>query len=90
MKIRFLELCPDKIFLLGYELKLSPSEEKLLRAIAEGGRSDVDSLRVILTDGVNRSNVAVHISSINKKAQIISRRKLVIYKNSRYIINPFM
>ena len=90
MKIRFLELCPNKIFLLGYELKISPSEEKLLRAIAEGGKSDIDTLSALLRDGVSRGNVAVHINGINKKAALISGRKLVIHRNSRYIINPYM
>lgn len=90
MKIRFLELCPDKIFLLGYELKLSPTEEKLLRTIADGGKSDIDSLALLLTSGVSRTNISVHISSINKKAEKISKRKLVIYKNSRYTVNPYM
>ncbi len=90
MKIRFLELCPERIFLLGYELKLSPSEDKLLRAIAQGQKSDIDSLSLLLRDGVGRGNIAVHINSINKKAAKISERKLVIHKDSRYIINPYM
>lgn len=90
MKIRFLELCPERIFLLGYELKLSPSEDKLLRAIAEGGKSDIDSLTPLLSEGVSRGNIAVHINNINKKASKISGRKLVIHKSSRYIINPYM
>jgi hypothetical protein len=90
MNIRFLELCPDKIFLLGYELKLSPTEDKLLRTIAEGGKSDVDSLTPILNSGITRGNIAVHVNGINKKAAKISGRRLVIHKNSRYVINPYM
>ena len=80
----------DSFFLLGYELKLSPTERKLLRAITEGGKSSVEHLTALLPEGVNPSNVAVHISSINKKAEMLSKRKLVIYENYRYRINPFM
>ena len=90
MHIRFLELCPEQIFLLGYELKLSPTEEKLLRAIAEGGKSDIDTLSHLLKDGASRGNIAVHVNGINKKASAISGRKLVIHRNSRYILNPYM
>ena len=90
MRFRFLELCHDKIFLLGYELKLSPTEERLLRAVAYGGKSDIDTLCLILRDGVGRGNVAVHINGINKKAAKISGRKLIIHKDSRYILNPYM
>ena len=90
MHIRFLELCPSKIFLLGYELKLSPTEEKLLRAIAEGGKSDIDTLSLLLKDGVSRGNIAVHVNGINKKASEISGRRLVIHRNARYILNPYM
>ena len=90
MKIRFLELTPSNIFLLGYELKLSPTEASLLRAIAEGGKSDVDTLALLLNDGVSRTNIAVHVNGINKKAARISERRLVVHKDGRYVINPYM
>ncbi len=90
MQVRFLSLERDGIFLLGYKLKLSPTEERLLRAIAEGGKTDINHLSSILPEGVSRGNVAVHINAINRKAEKLSQRKLVIYKDSRYELNPFM
>lgn len=90
MQIRFLNLLPDKIYLLGLPLKLSRTEDILLRAIASGGKSGVDDLLPLLGDGITRGNVAVHVNSINKKASAISGRRLIIHKQKRYVINPFM
>lgn len=90
MQIRFLEISRDGIFLLGYKLSLSPTEEKLLRTVAQGGKSNTTELCSLLSDGVGSGNVAVHINSVNKKAQAISGRKLIIYENGQYKINPFM
>lgn len=90
MQIRFLELSREGVFLLGRPLSLSPSEEKLLRAIAEGGKSGRDDLAKLLPSGVGYGNVAVHINAINRKAEKISARKLVICEDKRYKINPFM
>ena len=90
MQIKFLKVDNNETFLLGYRLKLSATEQKLLYAIAQGGRSGVDDLLPLLTSGVCRGNVAVHINSINKKAENISGRKLVIYEAYQYKINPFM
>ena len=90
MQVRFLTIERDAIFLLGYELKLSPTERKLLCCVAEGGRSDVDTMAKNLCNDVSRGNVAVHISAINRKAKKLSGRKLIIYENGQYAINPFM
>lgn len=90
MQIRFLSLDDETTYLLGFRLKLSRTEQKLLWAIAQGGKCDVDSLVTLLPEGVKRGNVAVHINSINKKAECISDRKLVLFENGKYKINPFM
>ena len=90
MQIRFLSLDRDEIFLLGYRLKLSPTEEKLLRAIAEGGKSDLANLVSLLPTDVGSGNVAVHINSINRKAKRISDRRLIICRSGQYKINEFM
>ena len=89
MQIRFL-LIENDIRLLGHLLKLSPTEEKLLRSIAENGRMTVDDLAELLNKGVGRGNVAVHVNAINRKAEHISSRKLVIFKSDAYEINPYM
>ena len=90
MQIRFLTIAHDGIFLLGYRLKLSPTEEKLLKEVANGGRCGVADLGKLLSDGVSHGNVAVHINSINRKAKKISSRKLVIYEKGNYKINDLM
>lgn len=90
MQIRFLVLDHEGIFLLGYPLKLSATQQKLLWSIAEGGRRSVDDLHSLLPSGVGRGNVTVHINAINRKAAEISRRKLVIYRKGKYEINPLM
>ncbi len=89
MQIRFLVI-EDDIRLLGLPLKLSPTESKLLRAIAENQRMTIDDLAGLLNDGVSRGNVAVHINAINRKAERISSRKLVLFKSNAYQINQFM
>lgn len=90
MQIRFLTIAHDGIFLLGYPLKLSPTEEKLLREVANGGRCNADALAELLANSVSRGNIAVHINSINRKAKKISSRKLIIYEKGSYKINDFM
>lgn len=90
MQIGFLTLENETSYLLGYELKLSPTEQRLLRAIAKAEGTSHEELLKLLASGVKRGNVSVHISSINKKASKISGRKLVILDNSGYKINPFM
>ena len=90
MQIRFLNIDKDKIFLLGYELKLSPTEKKLLLAVAQGGKCGVEDLATLLKSPVGRGNIAVHINSINSKAKRISARKLIMHENKQYRINRFM
>ena len=90
MKIRFLDIAHDGNFLLGYPLKLSPTEEKLLKEVANGGKCDVSSLAKLLSDGVSSGNVAVHINAINRKAKKISGRKLIVHENGSYKINELM
>ncbi len=89
MQIRFLVI-EDDIRLLGFPLKLSPTESKLLRSIAENGRMTIEELARLLNEGVSRGNVAVHINAINRKAERISSRKLVVFHANAYEINLFM
>ena len=79
MQIRFLNLTSDGIYLLGRPLKLSPTEERLLRAIAEGGKSGVDDLLPLLSEGVSRGNIAVHITSINNKATMLKKPTVTLF-----------
>jgi hypothetical protein len=90
MNVNYLNITKDETFLIGYKLKLSPTERTLLLEIAEKEGASIDELFLLLSSGVSRGNVAVHINSINKKASAISGRKLVLFENDRYILIPYM
>ena len=89
MRRGFLNISDEKVLLLGFPLKLSPTELKLLMAICEGDMT-VEELSSLLNEGVSRQNVAVHINSINRKAELISGRRLVIFSGECYTLNPYM
>ncbi len=90
MNVNFLSINNSEIYLIGYKLKLSPTERKILENIAKNESASIEELLPLLSDGVSRGNIAVHINSINKKAENISARKLILFENGRYIINPYM
>ena len=86
----FLNIEKSGVYLIGYPLKLSTTERTLLREIANNGNATIDELWALLSNGVSRGNVAVHINSINKKAEAISARRLVLFEGDRYILNQYM
>ena len=92
MKINFnyLNIKDNEVYLIGYKLKLSPTERIILCAIAENKNATIEELLPLLSNGVSRGNIAVHINSINKKAYNISGRKLILFEDRKYVINPYM
>ena len=90
MNVNYLSITKDEAYLIGYKLKLSPTERAILFEIASKGGATIDDLLHLLADGVSRGNIAVHINSINKKADGISGRRLVLFQDDKYIINPYM
>ena len=92
MKINFnyLIINDNEVYLIGYKLKLSPTERIILCAIAENKNATIEELLPLLSNGVSRGNIAVHINSINKKAYNISGRKLILFEDGKYVINPYM
>ena len=90
MKVEFLNITSDEVYLIGYRLKLSPTERAILYEIADKGSASIDELLPLLSSGVSRGNIAVHINSINKKADSVSGRRLVLFENDKYILNPYM
>lgn len=90
MNVEFLNINGKEVYLIGYPLKLSPTERRLLYAIADSKGKTVDELLSLLADGVSRGNVAVHINSINKKAIAVSSRRLILFQDEKYVINEFM
>ena len=90
IKVDFLNIEKNGVYLIGYPIKLSPSERALLYEIAAKNGVAIDDLLPLLAEGVSRGNVAVHINSINRKAEAISGRRLVLFENEKYILNPCM
>ena len=90
LTVNFLNITDNEVYLIGYKLKLSPTERAILESIAKSGSASIEDLLPLLSDGVSRGNIAVHINSINKKAENISGRKLILFDNGKYILNPYM
>lgn len=90
MTVGYLDITSKEAYLIGYKLKLSPTERAILLEIAQNAGAAIDELMPLLSDGVSRGNIAVHINAINKKAFGVSGRRLVLFENDRYIINPYM
>lgn len=90
MTVNYLNITKDESYLIGYKLKLTPTERAILFEIAVKSSATIDELLSLLSDGVSRGNIAVHINSINKKANAVSGRKLVLFENNSYILNPYM
>ena len=63
----------------GYELTLTKTEYLILKAIADSSNSPLSAEQISAQTGIelSKENVAFHISSINKKAKIISNRTLI-------------
>lgn len=90
MNIKFLSIDGKDAYLIGYKLKISPSERAFLYEIATKNGATIDELLSLLPSGVSRGNVAVRINAINKKSTALSGRKLILFENDKYIINPNM
>lgn len=73
------------VLYLGYRLKLTECEYKIITAIAANESLTAEELALVI--GLipsQKSNVAVHVCSINKKASLIGGRKLIVFLDSRY------
>ena len=92
-KIKFLTVGDDKddVWFLGYRLKLTPSEYKLLSALSRERHATAERLAAELGLSCDKKgNVAVHICSINRKAELIGERKLILFEDSEYRFNDNM
>ena len=87
----FLTIDAQKVFLLGYDMKLTPAEYRVLTVIAAtSGVSAEEIMERGGFSGMSKSNVAVHICSINKKAGRISGRRLILFENDVYLLSKYM
>ena len=90
MQINFLVIEEKAVYLLGKELKLTPTEYSLLYAVATQENPSPGELLGMLRDNAKLENVYSHINAINKKAKAISQRKLIVFGQHKYSINPYM
>jgi DNA-binding response OmpR family regulator len=87
---------PPRFMLLGYSLRLSPSEGAILFAIltADPHRapSAAELASVLSADRpVSENQVSVLVGRINRKAAFISGRRLIVGVSHRgYRVNPYM
>lgn len=80
----FYEYASNAFFLMGYPLKLSPTEHELLLLILKHDGLGMDELIRQASHPLSRSSIPVHIHAINRKAKYISDRKLLEFRNNAY------
>ncbi len=95
MEYRHLLIDTERVYLLGYELSLTPNERRILECVANnthvGGVTSAELLSLITgLRRIGEGAVAVHISAINKKAMAIGERRLIVSQKRKYILNEFM
>ncbi len=74
-----------EFFLLGYPLRLSPEEAKLLRRIKKNR-----TLGIRIGTKASANALAVRVCGINKKAMRVSGRKLIVFIDGAYRLNPYL
>ena len=92
---RIFKIVPNEVEarLLGYPLKLTKSEHKILLLLSSVPEyvfscSEIVSLAFPFSRNLSKNQLAVHVCNINKKSVLISGRKLILnpHKNG-YILN---
>ena len=76
--------CEREFILLGYRMRLSRSEASLLCRLTEG-TVDTDGLGLKM-----RRTTAAFVCSVNKKAFRISGRRLILFRDGGYRLNPYL
>lgn len=84
----FLEIEGESAWLMGYSLKLSPTEAKIINIIFDNRPVDTDGILAHLPSKATKKSIPVHINSINKKAIAISGKKLIICSSDKYSFEP--
>ena len=74
----------QEFLLLGYPLHLSPDEAELLHLLQKKRSLGVSTLA-----NVSKNALAVRVCSINKKAIRIGGRRLIIFEDGAYRLNPY-
>ena len=82
IKVDFLNIEKNGVYLIGYPIKLSPSERALLYEIAAKNGASIDDLLSLLAEGVSRGNVAVAINGVTSPQVQSSSRRWVAARHS--------
>ena len=98
-----LRLDDDTVLYLGYPLRLSTQEKRIVTALADASRDTGDGfvpterLQSLSTDPTQATlpcssgQIAVLVHRINQKAMVIGDRRLIISHRGRgYRLNPYM
>lgn len=77
--------------LLGYPLLLSPAEFRLLSSVINSDLNARTSATLSALTKIPASQIAVLVTRINRKAIVISGRKLILGKSHHgYQLNPYL
>lgn len=79
-----------QIHLLGFPLTLSARERTILFSLLRKHPLSSAELRRIASPSMTKNGLSVHVHNINKKAQAISGRKLILSADGVYDLNPTM
>ena len=98
-----LRLDGDTVLYLGYPLRLSTQEKRIVTALADASRDTGDGyvtterLQYLSTDPTKAAlpcssgQIAVLVHRINRKAAVIGDRRLIVSHRGRgYRLNPYM
>ena len=81
---------PNCFYLLGYPLRLSPTESAVLYKLLTEVSLSVDELCVLPTKTLSKRCLAVHVHAINQKAMAISDRRLILFFGDSYRLSHNM
>lgn len=81
---------PRCFYLLGYPLRLSPTEGEILHCLLERESIHPETLRHLPSRTLSRNCLSVHVHAINQKAYEISGRRLVLCLGDEYRLSPNM
>ena len=75
----------QEFLLLGYPLHLSPDEAELVHTLKKKRTLGVRSF-----ENLSPNALAVRVCSINKKAKRVGGRRLIIFEDGAYRLNPYL
>lgn len=92
---KILKITPDRkeSLLLGYKLSLTKNEHKILNLLSKYPQKSFSQDEILFLafpfdERFSKNQIAVHICNVNKKARMISGRKLILNPHKKgYIIN---